>query len=183
MTEVKQKNDVRKILLVVFGVMLAIVTIAALIVTIIDAKNGRISREDYMAHYFYIGIIIFFSIPPIVCYIIERQNKNSLMGPMADQARSPALFITGLIITVVALLLHLILQIMIFPCEGLCIRGLAKNFYLIPIIIIGIAFTVLGAMRLFSKKYNKNENISLVFWIIYFVVLFVEDITFLLPVV
>lgn len=183
MVEAKQKNNIRKILLVVFGVMLAIVTIAALIVTIIDAKNGRIFREDYMAHYFYIGIIIFFSIPPIVCYIIEQRNKKSLMGPMADQARSPALFITGLIITIVAVLLHMILQIMIFPCEGFCVRGFAKNFYLIPIIIIGIAFTILGAMRLFSKKHSKNENISLVFWIIYFVVLFVEDITFLLPIV
>lgn len=183
MAEVKQKSDIRKILLVIFGVMLAIVTIAALIITIIDAKNGRMSRDDYMAHYFYIGIIIFFSIPPIVCYIIERRNKKSLMGPLADQARSPALFATGLIITIIAILLHLILQIMIFPCEGFCVRGFAKNFYLVPIIIIGIAFTVLGALRLFSKKYNKNENISLVFWIIYFVVLFVEDITFLLPIV
>ena len=182
MAEIRREN-LKKTLLLIFGALLAIVTIAALIVTIIDAKNGRMSREDYLAHYFYIGIIIFFSLPPITLYIIERYVQKSLVGPMADQARSPSYFITGLIITIFASLLSQIVQLMIFPCEGLCIRGLAKNFYLLPIVGVGIALTISGAMTLFSKKHPNNEKLNITLWIIYFVILFVEAITFLLPVV
>ena len=182
MAEVKSDNY-KKRLLILFGVMLAIVTIAVLITTIIGAKNGEISREDYMAHYFYIAIIIFFSLPPIACFIIEEHNRRTLVGPMADQAHSPTYFITGLIITIFAFLLSQIVQLMIFPCEGLCVRGFAKNFYLLPIVAVGIAFTISGAMTLFSKKHPKNEKLNITLWIIYFVILFVEDITFLLPAV
>ena len=161
---------------------MAIVTIVVLITTIIGAQNGRISREDYLAHYFYIGIIIFFSLPPFVLYFIERHVKKSLVGPMANQARSPSYFITGLVITVFAFLLSQIVRLLIFPCEGMCVRGFARNFYLLPIVAIGIAFTVSGAMTLFSKKHPDNDKINVTLWIIYFVVLFVEDITFMFDV-
>lgn len=178
MADIRRK-DLKKTLLLIFGALLAIVTIAVLITTIIGAKNGEISREDYLAHYFYIGIIIFFSLPPIALYIIERYIKKSLVGPMADQARSPSYLITGLIITIFAFLLSQIVRLLIFPCEGLCIRGFARNFYLLPIVAIGIAFTVSGAMTLFSKKHPNNDKLNVTLWVIYFVVLFVEDITFL----
>lgn len=161
---------------------MAIVTIVVLITTIIGAQNGRISREDYLAHYFYIGIIIFFSLPPFVLYFIERHVKKSLVGPMANQARSPSYFITGLVITVFAFLLSQIVRLLIFPCEGMCVRDFARNFYLLPIVAIGIAFTVSGAMTLFSKKHPDNDKINVTLWIIYFVVLFVEDITFMFDV-
>ena len=55
-------------------------------------------------------------------------------------------------------------------------------FYLLPIVAIGIAFTISGAMMLFSKKHPDNDKLNVTLWIIYFVVLFVEDITFLFDV-
>lgn len=181
MAEIRREK-LKKTLLLIFGALLAIVTIVVLITTIIGAKNGRISREDYLAHYFYIGIIIFFSLPPFTLYFIERHVKKSLVGPMANQARSPSYFITGLVITVFAFLLSQIVRLLIFPCEGMCVRGFARNFYLLPIVAIGIAFTISGAMTLFSKKHPDNDRINVTLWIIYFVVLFVEDITFLFDV-
>lgn len=181
MAEIRREK-LKKTLLLIFGALLAIVTIVVLITTIIGAQNGRISREDYLAHYFYIGIIIFFSLPPFTLYFIERHVKKSLVGPMANQARSPSYFITGLVITVFAFLLSQIVRLLIFPCEGMCVRGFARNFYLLPIVAIGIAFTVSGAMTLFSKKHPDNDKINVTLWIIYFVVLFVEDITFLFDV-
>lgn len=181
MAEIRREK-LKKTLLLIFGALLAIVTIVVLITTIIGAQNGKISREDYLAHYFYIGIIIFFSLPPFTLYFIERHVKKSLVGPMANQARSPSYFITGLVITVFAFLLSQIVRLLIFPCEGMCVRGFARNFYLLPIVAIGIAFTVSGAMTLFSKKHPDNDKINVTLWIIYFVVLFVEDITFMFDV-
>ena len=181
MAEIRREK-LKKTLLIITGATLAIATIIVLITTIIGAKQGTISREDYLAHYFYIGIIIFFSLPPLVLYYIEKHVKKSLVGPLADQARSPSYLITGLIITIVAGLLTLIVRLLIFPCEGMCVRGFARNFYLLPIVAIGIAFTVSGAMTLFSKKHPNNDKLNVTLWILYFVVLFVEDITFLFDV-